>query len=160
MKLSVSPPSLLAVAVTTSQTLFSIWPNKAAVVAAVELAYESETSPGGSDANTSSLGEECSFAASFKLRAYQADTGVLGCSDPQSICVEDELSSLGGRCTSTAFVSRELQNTPACTQKCTPASACAGLSATFIANNIGANSCCGTKACYGIDGTLNYLKSF
>ena len=57
MKLSVSPPSLLAVAVTTSQTLFSIWPNKAAVVAAVELAYESETSPGGSDANTSSLGE-------------------------------------------------------------------------------------------------------
>ena len=159
MKLSVSPPSLLAVAVTTSQTLFGIWPNKAAVVAAVELAYESETSPGGSDANTSSLGEECSFAASFKLRAYQADTGVLGCSDPQSICVEDELSSLGGRCTSTAFVSRELQFV-ACPQKCDPPAACAGLSPTFIANNIGANSCCGANACVGIDGTLNYLKSF
>ena len=153
MKLSVSTPSLFAVAAATSQALFSIWPNKA-VVAAVEMAYESESSS-RSAVNASTLGEECSFAASFMLRANQADTGVLGCTDPQSICVEDELSSLGGRCTSNVIVSRELQNTPACNEKCTGNNACQGLTQDFIDNNIGDKSCCGNYACADITGGLN-----
>ena len=153
MKLSVPTPSLFAVAATTTQALFSVWPNEA-VVAAVEMAYESESSS-RSDANASTLGEECSFAASFKLGAHQADTGVLGCTDPQSICVEDELSSLGGRCTSTVIVSRELQDTAPCATKCTGANACQGLTPAFIATNIGDKSCCGAYACAGITGGSN-----
>jgi hypothetical protein len=84
------------------------------------------------------------------LRGQPADPGILGCSDPDYICVEDELSSLGGRCAPRAVAGRELQHTPPCTSKCSD-NGCTGLSQAVI-NNIGANSCCGEKACVGITG--------
>ena len=99
-------------------------------------------------------GEECAFVASSKLRGYDADTGILGCTDTDAICVEDKLSSLGGRCTSSAIVKRRLQSTQPCNAKCTGINACQNLTQTFIDNNIGENSCCGYQACAFITGKL------
>ena len=152
MQFSVSSSSLFA-ALAASRPLFSIGPNSA-VAAAVDMAYVGETDV--LDANTATLGEECAFVASSKLRGYDADTGILGCTDPDAICVEDKLSSLGGRCTSSALVKRGLQNTNTtlCVAKCTGTNACRGLSQTFIDNNIGDNSCCGELSCADITGKL------
>ena len=151
MQLSVSSSSLFT-ALTTSRALFSIGSNSV-VAAAVDTAYLGETDL--SDAKTASLGEECSVVVSSKLRGYGSDTGILGCTDPKAFCVEDKLSSLGGRCASSAIVSRALQSTPACTQKCTGEGACEGLTLDFINNNIGENSCCGYNACAYITGTYS-----
>eukprot|EP00956_Cyclotella_meneghiniana_P022803 scaffold43484_cov73-Cyclotella_meneghiniana.AAC.1 len=151
MQLSVSSSSLFA-ALTTSRALFSIGSNSV-VAAAVDTAYFGETDL--SDAKTASLGEECSFVVSSKLRGYGSDTGILGCTDPKAVCVEDKLSSLGGRCASSAIVSRRLQDTQPCNAKCTGKNACQGLSQDFIDNNIGENSCCGYNACAGITGTYS-----
>jgi hypothetical protein len=145
MRIAVS--SISFTAATVSQALFD---TKSAVASAVDMAFESKTEH--LDANTSIFhNKECSFVTSFKLRGQPADSGILGCSDPDYICVEDELSSLGGRCAPRAVAGRELQNTPACTSKCTGTDACKGVPPAVLAN-IGANSCCGYKACQGITG--------
>ena len=143
MRLEVPSASLIAV-FTASQT--SLRSNVA--VAAVDSAYEVESYH--QDINSFGASEECFFAKRSYLRDNAVDVGILqACSDPGYVCIEDSTSSLGGICILDEMVERELQTT--CT-KCTPASACAGLSATFIANNIGAGSCCGDKACQGITG--------
>ena len=154
MRLAVPSTSFVTV-IASSQALSLAGPNSD-VVSAVDLAYESENNRLDSK-QSHSLGEECAFVVSSKLRGYDADTGILACADPDAICVEDKLSSLGGRCTSSAIVKRGLQNTNTtlCTAKCTGTLACEGLSKTFIDNNIGDNSCCGYQACAYITGKLN-----
>ena len=149
MQLSVSSSYLFA-SLTASRALFGIDLNSA-VAAAVDMAYLGETDL--LDADTATLGEECAFVVSSKQRGHHADSGILGCTDPKAFCVEDKLSSLGGRCTSSAIASRALQHTPACTEKCTGVAACHGLTPEFIHFNIGENSCCGFQACIGITGT-------
>ena len=120
-----------------------------AVVHIVDLAYESETQT-HSTINFVSSHEECHFATSFSLRRVNVDVGILyACSDPDHVCVEDILSSVGGRC----VPNRKLKTTTTCDTKCTPASACEGLSQDFIDNNIGLGSCCGDKACVGVSAT-------
>ena len=106
-------------------------------------------------AQTRFLGEEC-MPFSSRFRQNKTDTGILGCTDPNSICVKDTLSSLGGRCVSQDAGRRELQDAEDyCTEKCTGNSACEGLSQDFIDNNIGENSCCGESACRGLNGKFH-----
>lgn len=151
MRLAV-PSTPLVTVIASSQALSLVGPNLD-VVSAVDLAYESENNRLDSK-HSHSLGEECLFVVSSKLRGYDADTGILGCTDTNAICVEDKLSSLGGRCTSSAIVKRRLQSTQPCNAKCTGINACQNLTQTFIDNNIGENSCCGYQACAFITGKL------
>jgi hypothetical protein len=149
MHIAVSSSSLVA-AVAASRSLFAMGTNSA-VASAVDFAYKSESDL--MDENDASmLGDECYFAMSSSLRGHEADAGILGCTDPEYICVEDELSSLGGRCAPIKMMHRDLQDTPACTAKCTGTDACKGLTQDFIDNNIGDKSCCGTNACAYITG--------
>ena len=149
MQLSVSSSYLFA-SLTASRALFGIDLNSA-VAAAIDMAYFGETDL--LDADTATLGEECAFVVSSKQRGHHADSGILGCTDPKAFCVEDKLSSLGGRCASSAIVSRMLQNTEPCNAKCTGINACQNLTQDFIDNNIGEKSCCGYQACAFITGT-------
>jgi hypothetical protein len=140
----------VASAIAASQIILYSTPNST-VASAVDVSYENETS--NAHRNESSLlGEECRFVISSRLRGYDADTGILECSNPNHICVEDESSSLGGRCALVRMNHRELQtsNTPACTMKCTGFEACGG--GTDI-SKIAGGSCCGYKACFGITDT-------
>ena len=141
------PSASLSALFAASQTYIS----SNVAVTAVGVAYEVESQHQG--INSSASAEECFFAKKSYLRENAVDAGILqACSDPGYICVEDETSSLGGICILNEVVERELQTS--CT-KCTPASACAGLSAAFIANNIGEGSCCGAQACQDITGALS-----
>jgi hypothetical protein len=94
--------------------------------------------------------KECDFVSSFKLRGSDADAGILGCTNPEYVCVEDGRSSLGGRCVPDVFDHRRLQySKPACTTKYTGVDACGG--GTNV-NLVAAGLCCGEKACFGITG--------
>ena len=146
MHLTISSASLAAAFVTI--------PSNHAIVLALDIEYNAEIE-NLEHHKHQAQGEECSVVVSSKLRGYGSDTGILGCTDPKAVCVEDKLSSLGGRCASSAIVSRALQSTPACTQKCTGEGACEGLTLDFINNNIGENSCCGYNACAYITGTYS-----
>eukprot|EP00804_Cyclotella_cryptica_P018041 CCRYP_008330-RE/>CCRYP_008330-RE protein AED:0.26 eAED:0.26 QI:86/1/1/1/0.94/0.84/19/688/333 len=138
----VVPSATLTTAFAAAQTFLS----SSAAATAVGWAYEFEAQH--QDINSSASAEECFVAKKTYLRESAADAGILqACSEPGYICVEDATSSLGGICILDEVVERELQTT--CT-KCTPASACTGLTATFIANNIGEGSCCGENACVGV----------
>jgi len=140
------PSASLSAVLAASQTFLSS--NVAATE--VALSYEVESQHQGISLSTSP--EECFYAKKSYLRENAVDAGILQvCSDPGYVCVEDATSSLGGICIFDEVVERELQIT--CT-KCTPASACAGLTPQFIANNIGEGSCCGAQACQGITGAL------
>ena len=150
MRLAV-PSSSLATAIASTRALLLVGPNSD-VASAVDLAYESENNRFDWK-QSPSLGEECPFVVSSKLQGYDDDTGILGCTDPYAVCVEDKLSSLGGRCASSAIVSRMLQNTEPCNAKCTGINACQNLTQDFIDNNIGEKSCCGYQACAFITGT-------
>ena len=115
MRLSLPSTSLTAAA--SYAAFFSNWSNSV-VASIIDLSYDSNINPWEEDSSRS-LNTECSFAISPQLRGYATDAGILGCTEPGYICVEDERSSLGGRCTFSAVVHRALQNTPACTTKCT-----------------------------------------
>ena len=129
---------------------FATIPSNSVTASAVGIAYNNDEKQ--LDINSPSAhGEECSFVTSLQLKRPEADTGILGCK-PNYVCVEDSLSSLGGRCVMGEKVHRHLQNTPACTAKCTGTDACRGLSQDFIDNNIGDKSCCGEEACADITG--------
>jgi hypothetical protein len=122
-----------------------------AMASIINVAYDDEVKKRTSESYLTD--EECSFVASFNLHGVgvATDTGIL-CSDHEQVCVEDATSSLGGRCASvTSDASRKLKGTT-CTTKCTPASACEGLTQTFISTKIGDGSCCGEKACVGLSG--------
>ena len=110
----------------------------------VNAAYEREVEQ-FDDKQARSLGEECSFVSS-SLRVDQADIGILSCAE-DFVCVEDDRSSLGGRCVSADTMQHRKLNT--CT-KCQN-NGCPGLSQDFIDNKIGAGSCCENNACNGID---------
>eukprot|EP00804_Cyclotella_cryptica_P000251 CCRYP_010194-RB/>CCRYP_010194-RB protein AED:0.08 eAED:0.08 QI:227/1/1/1/0.72/0.61/26/1764/612 len=136
----------LAAAFAASQSLFR-FASSSAVATVVDKAYESESESKQLDySNASSRGEECSFSNSYYLKGSGADTGILGCSDPEYVCIQDSLSSLGGRCAPAAMAHCKLFNTT-CTVKCTGTDACTG---SLDPNNIGVGSCCGYKACYGV----------
>lgn len=145
MRLFDSSLSLTA-AFASSQTLFSP-ASSSAVTTVVDIAYESESNH-LDYVKSSSLGEECLFSKSYYLKGGIADTGILGCSDPEYVCIEDSLSSLGGRCAPPAVAHRELQKTPPCTVKCTGTDACLGVDQS----KVGVGSCCGYKACAGVSG--------
>lgn len=145
MRLSTAPTSLSA-AVAASQVILSIR-SSSAVAKVISVAYNQKYTN-----ESKSTKEECSFISSFNLRGGEADLGILSCSDPKDICVEDISSGLGGRCISPSLEQRKMQEATECDTKCTPASACEGLSADFIANNIGLGSCCGDYACVGVSG--------
>lgn len=117
----------------------------------MDLAYERSESQKQNTNDSHQSNEECSFVSSFNLRKVDADLGILSqCSAPTHVCVEDMSSTLGGRCVPVMSGERKLQTT--CEIKCTPASACEGLSQDFIDNNIGLGSCCGEQACVGVSG--------
>lgn len=150
MRTAVSSTSIAAVAASQALWYFA---STSDVVSAVETSYKGRSDY--VDANIDAAGaEECTFVKSPRLRGYEADAGILGCADPSYMCVEDELSSLGGRCARIAISHRDLQtlNTDVCASKCTGFKACDGLSPSFIANNIAEGSCCGHKACLGVTG--------
>ena len=90
--------------------------------------------------------EECSFALS-RLRGNIVETRSMDCPE-DFVCVENSLSSLGGHCVS---INQKQRNIQTICNKCEPFSACAGLSADFIANKISDGSCCGDAACVGVD---------
>lgn len=144
MRLVDSSISLTA-AFAASQTLFL---SASSLAAASVLDISSENEAKQLDySKSSSVGQECSFSNSY-LKGTGADTGILGCGEPEYICVEDALSSLGGRCAPANVIHRKLFNTT-CTAKCTGDSACDG---SLDPINIGDGSCCGYKACYGVSG--------
>ena len=145
MHLAVSPTSF-AVALSVVSPAHS----NAAMAAAVDAAYENKIVEHAADVRTRSLGEECSFASSG-LRG-NVDTGILGCAE-DFVCVEDGRSSLGGICVSanTDMKHRELQNTSACTAKCTGTDACKGTSDDILAT-IPDGSCCGELSCAYLTG--------
>ena len=149
MRLVDSSLSITA-AFAASQTLF-LSASSSAAASVVDISYENEAKQ-LDYSKSASVGQECSFSNSY-LKGTGADTGILGCSDPEYVCVEDALSSLGGRCAPASVVHRELQNTPACTAKCTGADACDG-SGGLDPSNIGVGSCCGYRACFGVSGML------
>jgi hypothetical protein len=146
MRLSTAPTSFPA-AFAASQALLSIG-STTSVAKVISVAYKRESQKYTNQSKSAT--EECSFLASPNLRGVDADLGILSCSDPENICVEDRSSSLGGRCMSLSSGRRKMQEATECDTKCTPASACEGLSADFIANNIGLGSCCGDYACVGV----------
>lgn len=154
MRLTVPSTSITA-AVAASQVL-AYFSSKAYVTAAVDMSYVHSDQLDVKQ--PASIGEECTFVKSPRLRGYEVDAGILGCDDSEYICVEDDRSSLGGRCARIAASRRELQtsNTPTCTSKCTGFQACEGLSASFIANNIAEGSCCGFRACAGVTGKFQF----
>ncbi|KAL3803335.1 hypothetical protein HJC23_009299 [Cyclotella cryptica] len=120
-----------------------------AVASTVDFVHEWEVEQIGLKKRSSS-DEECAFrGTSFTshLRGNEVDAGILGCSDPEYVCIKDALSLLGGRCVVAAAAHRELQNTPDCAVKCTGTDACTG---SLDPNNVGIGSCCGFKACYGV----------
>jgi len=134
-------------ALAASQAILHI-KSTAAVASIVDLAYETESQKQSANESHQS-NEECSFVSSFNLRKADADLGILSqCSAPAHVCVEDASSTLGGRCVPVMSRERKLQTT--CETKCTPASACEGLSQDFIDNKIGQGSCCGEEACVGV----------
>lgn len=132
-------------------------PSNSATISDVDIAYNSNENKFDIN-NLPAIGEECSFVTSLQLKSQEADTGILRC-NPNYICVEDSLSSLGGRCVISKKVHRNLQNTPACSVKCTGTDACRGLSQDFIDNNIGDKSCCGYEACADITGKFESIHS-
>lgn len=141
------PSASLSTAMAASQALLHI--ESTSAIAIVDAAYNFNLESQKHVIESNQAKEECSFVASFNLRGADADTGILSsCSDPEQVCVEDVTSSLGGRCAFIASGSRRLGTT--CTTKCTPPSACTGLSQDFIKNRIGEGSCCGDKACVGM----------
>ncbi|KAL7508230.1 hypothetical protein ACHAXN_008534 [Cyclotella atomus] len=150
MRLSISATSFAA-AVAASQALLRLGSNSA-VASAVDVAYEKHDERLQAAGEHPSLDEECDFVTSFKLRGSDADAGILGCTNPEYVCVEDDSSSRGGRCVPDVFAHRKLQtsNTPPCTTKCTGIGACGG---GTDPNIVGAASCCGYRACFGITGT-------
>ena len=150
MHITVSSSSLVA-AVATSGVHHAVGTNSA-VASAIDFAYSSKSELLDKNNGTLKLGEECYFAVSSSLRGHEADAGILGCTDPEFVCVEDEISSLGGRCAPIKMVHRDLQDTPACSTKCEGVDACKGLDQNFIDNYIGDKSCCGTNACAYITG--------
>ncbi|KAL7517481.1 hypothetical protein ACHAWX_002400 [Stephanocyclus meneghinianus] len=87
------------------------------------------------------INQECTFLS--VLEQTTADSGILGCGTG-SICIEDTLSSLGGRCVS-ALDSEERQM-QSCV-KCTGTKACLGLTTAFKNSFIGCGSCIGDYAC-------------
>lgn len=94
MRLSVSSTSFAAAV--ASQSLFLLDSNSA-VVSAVDIAFEKQDGH-LEDSKTSPLDKECDFVSSFKLCSSDSDAGILGCTNPEYVCVEDGRSSLGGRC--------------------------------------------------------------
>ncbi len=135
----------LTVALAASQTLF-LSASSLADASVLDISYENEANQ--LDYNkSSSLGQECSFSTSY-LKGTGADTGILGCGEPEYVCVEDALSTLGGRCAPAAEVHRKLFNTT-CTVKCTGDRACNG---SLDPSRIGNGSCCGYSACFGVSG--------
>ena len=138
-------------ALAASQAILHI-KSTAAVASIVDLAYETESQKQSANESHQS-NDECSFVSSFNLRKADADLGILSqCSAPAHVCVEDASSTLGGRCVPVMSRERKLQTT--CETKCTPASACEGLSQDFIDNKIGQGSCCGEEACVGVSGKV------
>lgn len=87
------------------------------------------------------INQECTFLS--VLEQTTADSGILGCGTG-SICIEDTLSSLGGRCVS-ALDSEERQM-QSCV-KCTGTKACLGLTTEFKNSFVGCGSCIGDYAC-------------
>jgi hypothetical protein len=79
--------SISFTAATVSQALFD---TKSDVASAVGMAFESKTKHD----------KECSFVTTFKLQGQVADSGILGCSDPDYICVEDDVFSCWSLCSS------------------------------------------------------------
>ena len=151
MQISVSSSSSSLVAtLVTSQATFFVGAN-AAIASAVDFSYKSESIL-HEENEISKLGDECHFALPSSLRGSDADAGILRCTEPGYICVQDKLSYLGGRCTPFKMIHRDLQDTPACSFKCEGTDACKGLDQTFIDNYISDKSCCGTKACAYITG--------
>lgn len=146
MRLVDSSLSITA-AFAASHTLFR-FASSSAVATVVDTAYEGEAKQ--LDDKSFSLGKECLFSNSYYAEGGRADTGILGCSDPQYVCVEDSLSSLGGRCAPAVMAHRELQSTYDCLEKCTGIDACNG---SLDPIYIGYGSCCGYKACFGVSGT-------
>jgi hypothetical protein len=140
MRLVTSSTSLAA-----SQALIRSSYNSA-IASDVDHAYNLEVKQ---SETRNSLSIECSFVVSSSLRGDNIDAGILKCSDPNYICVEDVNSSLGGRCVAAiATKQRMLQNTPNPCTRCY-GGGCDGLSDEFITNNVGEGSCCGAYACVG-----------
>ena len=139
MKLTVS-----SISFTTACSVFIKAPSNAVIASVVNAAYEHGVEQ-FEDKQTSSLGEECSFVPS-SVRVDQADIGILGCAE-DFVCVEDDRSSLGGRCVS---VDTSHRNLDPCI-KCSGTDACYGLSQDFIDNKIADGSCCGSFACYYVN---------
>eukprot|EP00804_Cyclotella_cryptica_P018215 CCRYP_005958-RA/>CCRYP_005958-RA protein AED:0.44 eAED:0.44 QI:287/1/1/1/0.91/0.92/13/81/362 len=122
-----------------------------AVAPTIDKTYNNSDQHHGSRQNY--FGEECSFVNSFQRQEVEADIGILKCSSPNHVCIQDWSSSLGGRCTlsmtynnSTREIWTEKRELQTCI-KCQGDKACDNLSPTFIANNIGCGSCNGASAC-------------
>ena len=121
--------------------------DKSGVATSVDLAYEtvvdnsSLRKPKRVLYETYLLNQECTFVSD--LEQTTADPGILGC-ETGSICIEDTLSSLGGRCVfALDSEERQLQS---CV-KCSGTKACQGLTTAFKNSFIGCGSCIGDYAC-------------
>ena len=130
MSLTSSSSTSLATVMATS-TAFHLIGSKFAAASTVLSANIGKKPSSFETTPTRFLGEEC-MPFSSRFRQNKTDTGILGCTDPNSICVKDTLSSLGGRCISQDAGRRELQDAEDyCTEKCTGNGACEGLSQDF-----------------------------
>jgi hypothetical protein len=121
--------------------------DKSGVATSVDLAYETVVDnsslrrPKRVLYETYLLNQECTFVSD--LEQTTADSGILGC-ETGSICIEDTLSSLGGRCVfALDSEERQLQS---CV-KCSGTKACQGLTTAFKNSFIGCGSCIGDYAC-------------
>ncbi len=120
-------------------------------------------------ASFQALGEECPFVAkapaTSELNYRQVDLGVLQlCGNAGHICVQDESSSIGGRC---VLETRPAEETvshhsevgeverilPTC-EKCNGTRACLYADQS----KIGCGSCIGDYTCYGFSGESISLK--
>jgi hypothetical protein len=132
------------------------------VVGSVGYAYSGSAADSSSGsirgAVIKSQGTECSFANGFKAQEHQTDMGILNCGTGL-ICVEDESSSKGGRCTTavTGEVAKHHRQLVACTYvngtygvKCEGPSACNGADTA----KIGCGSCIGNNACSDWTGNI------
>ena len=144
-------PSTIA---SLSGTVFLAVASTSQVVASVNFAYDESINAysGSIRAARKTRGTECSFVNAFKVDKTLVDTGILECGSGLT-CVEDETSSLGGRCNvlmdmETNIESRRLLVD--CTfsdgttgTKCVGANACTGSDIT----KIGCGSCLGDQSC-------------
>lgn len=110
---------------------------------------------------------ECSFIHGFDAAQVDSvDRGILGC-DNGMICIQDETSSMGGRCVAlgdsvvtSAHMHREL-STPCTFADNTAGTKCEGDDACLGANetNIGCGSCIGVKSCANWKGDVTIQEN-